>query len=162
MLQQRLNSFIHSPASKPERKQPLSFVCNEESLRELRHELDRRLDNRQRTAARLARHFVALRRFGRVVHQIGVMEVTTSRPLTTAAFSFLILSSGGLCDPRLHGRRSPACVVIKRKRGYGGAGWDMPAEQPNRLHMTFGRPLRGILVQRLPHFLLEQEPHGVS
>ena len=88
MLQQRLNSFIHSPASKPERKQPLSFVCNEESLRELRHELDRRLDNRQRTAARLARHFVALRRFGRVVHQIGGMEVTTLRLLTRAAVLF--------------------------------------------------------------------------
>jgi 3-oxoacyl-[acyl-carrier protein] reductase len=30
-----------SSESKPERKQRLSFVCNEESLRELRHELDR-------------------------------------------------------------------------------------------------------------------------
>jgi hypothetical protein len=75
---------------------------------------------------------------------------------------FLILSSSDLCDPRLHGRRSPAWVAIKRKRGYGGAGWDMPAEQRNRLHMTFGRPLRGILVQPLLHFLLEQEPHFLS
>src|SRR5215468_5529324 len=58
-----------------------SCKTSEESFRELRHELDRRLDNRQRTAARLARHFVALRRFGRVVHQIGVMEVTTLTPL---------------------------------------------------------------------------------
>src|SRR6516162_6921198 len=54
-----------------------SFVCktSEESFREPRHELDRRLDNRQRTAACLARRFVALRRFGRVVHQIWGMEV---------------------------------------------------------------------------------------
>ena len=28
------------------------------------------------------------------------------------------------------------------------ARWDMPAGQLNRLPMTFGRPLRGILVQR--------------
>jgi hypothetical protein len=70
------------------------------------------LDNRQRTAARLARHFVALRRFGRVVHQIWGMEVTTLRPLTRAAFSFLILSSGDLCDPET--RQSPLSLSRPR------------------------------------------------
>src|SRR6516164_6408346 len=70
-----------------------SYCCGFDSCKtseesELRHELDRRLDNRQRTAARLACRFVALRRFGRVVHQIRVMEVTTLRPLTWAAFLF--------------------------------------------------------------------------
>jgi hypothetical protein len=70
------------------------------------------LDNRQRTAACLARRFVALRRFGRVVHQIGVMEVTTLRPLTRADFSFLILSSGDLCDPET--RQSPLSLSRPR------------------------------------------------
>jgi len=69
------------------------------------------LDNRQRTAARLARHFVALRRLSRDVHQIGVTEVTTLRPLTRAAF-FLILSSGDLCDPET--RQSPLSLSRPR------------------------------------------------
>jgi len=79
-------------------------------------------------------------------HLPGHLQSSDLRPLTRAAFSFLILSSGDLCDPVSMDEE----VVIKRKRGYGGAGWDMPAKQPHRLRMTFGRPLRSILVQRLP------------
>jgi len=54
----------------------ISALSAKKNRLELRHELDRRLDNRQRTAARMDRRFVARRRFGRDVHQIEVMEVT--------------------------------------------------------------------------------------
>ena len=91
-----------------------SFACKTsgESFRELRHELDRRLDNRQRTAARLACRFVALRRFGRVVHQIRVMEVTTLRPLKALWRPPFLIPSRAHCDPETR----PSPLSLSRPR----------------------------------------------
>jgi hypothetical protein len=56
---------------------------------------------------------------------------------------------------RCWGRRSPACVVIKRKRGYGGAGEMGHASEPTELSAQDIRvAFRGILAQRLTHFCL--------
>ena len=54
-----------------------------------------------------------------------------------------------LCDLDFgFGQRSPACVVIQTQAGlWRCRRWDTPAKQLNRLPMTFGGPVRGILAQ---------------